>query len=101
VPDTVFGENELWRVPIRLKVKNAALGGKVALRAVVMRIRGFFVEDVSPERGELVNLIRAELKDSRAVKRTVSIPKWMDDKVAQSGLSLSKVLQEALSEKLA
>jgi predicted RNase H-like HicB family nuclease len=51
--------------------------------------------------GELVNLICAEVKDDRAVKRTVSIPKWMDDKVAQSGLSLSRVLQEALNEKLA
>ncbi|MDR2476595.1 MAG: type II toxin-antitoxin system HicB family antitoxin [Treponema sp.] len=59
------------------------------------------VKDVKTSNGEFVNLIRAELKDGRAVKRTVSIPKWMDDKVAQSGLSLSRVLQDALSERLA
>lgn len=49
---------------------------------------------------EFVNLIRADIKDSRAVKRTVSIPKWMDDKVIESGLSLSRVLQDALKERL-
>ena len=56
----------------------------------------------SPEtaQGEFVNLVRAEVKDGRAVKRTVSIPKWMDDKVIESGLSLSRVLQDALKERL-
>ena len=50
--------------------------------------------------GEFVNLVRADIKDGRAVKRTVSIPKWMDDKVTESGLSLSRVLQDALKERL-
>ena len=45
-------------------------------------------------------MICADVKDSRAVKRTVSIPKWMDDKVIESGLSLSRVLQDALKERL-
>ena len=55
---------------------------------------------VSTEGCEFVNLIRAEVKDSRAVKRTVSIPRWMDDKVLESGLSLSRVLQDALTQRL-
>lgn len=38
--------------------------------------------------------------DNRAVRRTVSIPKWMDDKVAIAGLSLSRILQEALNDRL-
>jgi len=59
------------------------------------------VEQVQVSDGDFVNLIRAEVRDARAVKRTVSIPKWMDDKVIQSGLSLSRVLQDALSERLA
>ena len=54
--------------------------------------------DLSPE--EFVSLIRADVKDGRAVKRTVSIPKWMDDKVTETGLSLSRVLQDALKERL-
>ena len=53
--------------------------------------------DLSPE--EFVSLIRADVKDGRAVKRTVSIPKWMDDKVTETGLSLSRVLQDALDRK--
>jgi predicted RNase H-like HicB family nuclease len=58
------------------------------------------IEELRTYNGDFVNLIRAEVKDAKAVKRTVSIPKWMDDKVIQSGLSLSKVLQDALSERL-
>lgn len=58
------------------------------------------LRDVSTDEGEFVNFIRADIKDGRAVKRTVSIPKWMDDKVSESGLSLSRVLQDALKEKL-
>jgi predicted RNase H-like HicB family nuclease len=52
-------------------------------------------------KGEFVNLVRIELKDEHAVRRTVSIPKWMDDKAVSSGLSLSRILQDALAERLA
>ena len=43
--------------------------------------------------------IQIETKEDRAIKRTVSIPKWMDDRVVESGLSLSRVLQDALSQR--
>jgi predicted RNase H-like HicB family nuclease len=59
------------------------------------------IDKIKVNKGEFVNLIRAELKDEHAVRRTVSIPKWMDDKAVSSGLSLSRVLQEALTERLA
>ncbi len=55
---------------------------------------------VETEGGEFVSLIRADVKDGRAVKRTVSIPKWMDDGAVRSGLSLSRVLQDALRDRL-
>ena len=58
------------------------------------------ISDISVAQNEFVNLIRVEIKDTRAVKRTVSIPKWMDDLVSESGLSLSRVLQDALRERL-
>jgi predicted RNase H-like HicB family nuclease len=58
------------------------------------------VKKIKTSNGEFVNFICAEVRDARAVKRTVSIPKWMDDKVIQSGLSLSRVLQDALGERL-
>ena len=56
---------------------------------------------IKPEDGEFVNLMRVEVKDNRAVKRTISIPRWMDEKVSESGLSLSRVLQDALNERFA
>jgi predicted RNase H-like HicB family nuclease len=58
------------------------------------------IGDIETRRGEFINFIRVDIKDGRAVKRTVSIPKWMDDLVAENGLSLSRVLQDALSERL-
>ena len=58
------------------------------------------LQNILIDQNEFVSLIRANVKDGRAVKRTVSIPKWMDDKVSETGLSLSRVLQEALREKL-
>ncbi len=57
-------------------------------------------KSVSVQGDEFVNLIRANIKDGRAVRRTVSLPKWMDDQVAAAGLSLSKVLQDALEARL-
>jgi hypothetical protein len=59
------------------------------------------IDKIKVIKGEFVTLIRAELKDEHAVRRTVSIPKWMDDKSVLSGLSLSRVLQEAPTERLA
>jgi predicted RNase H-like HicB family nuclease len=53
------------------------------------------------ENNEFANLIRADVKDERAVRRTVSVPKWMDEKAIEAGLSLSRVLQEALASRLA
>lgn len=58
------------------------------------------IRDVETEASEFVSLVRIELKDDRAVRRTVSIPKWMDDKVSEAGLSLSRVLQDALKDRL-
>lgn len=48
---------------------------------------------------QFITMIYIEIRDNYAVRRTVSIPKWMDDKAIDAGLSLSKVLQDALKEK--
>jgi len=58
------------------------------------------LQDVSCEAGEFINLMCAEVKDERAVRRTVSIPRWMDDRASAAGLSLSRVLQDALRDRL-
>lgn len=57
-------------------------------------------QSISVMQEEFVNLIRADVRDGRAVKRTVSIPRWMDDKASEASLSLSRVLQDALKDKL-
>lgn len=59
------------------------------------------LKDIPQEDSEFVSLIRADVKDARAVRKNISIPKWMDEKAAQYGLSLSRVLQDALREKFA
>ena len=54
---------------------------------------------------EFITLIDADpeiyrrQRDNTAVRRTISLPKWMDDRVAESHLSLSSVMQEALRER--
>lgn len=58
------------------------------------------LQSVDLEADEFANLIRAEIRDNRAVRRTVSIPKWMDDMVVDAGLSLSRILQDALKDRL-
>ena len=58
------------------------------------------LKEVATGDNEFANLVRADVKDGRAVKRTVSIPRWMDEKVSDTGLSLSRVLQDALAQRL-
>ncbi len=58
------------------------------------------IKSIALDEKEFVNLICADIKDKKAVKRTVSIPQWMDEQVAAKGLSLSRVLQDALRERL-
>lgn len=55
---------------------------------------------ISLEPGEFVNLVRVELRDGKSVRRTVSIPKWLYEAASNANLSLSRVLQDALKERL-
>jgi len=59
------------------------------------------IKTIKPSGDAFTNLIRIEIKDGNAVKRTVSIPKWMDDQAVEEGINLSRVLQDALKERLA
>lgn len=47
-----------------------------------------------------VNLVCARIRDISFVRRTISLPRWMDEAADDAGLSLSKVLQDALAAKL-
>lgn len=39
-------------------------------------------------------------RNTRAVKKTLSIPQWLSDEAEKKNISLSKVLQESLKEQL-
>ncbi len=58
------------------------------------------IKIIVPSGNQFVNLVRAEIRDNRAVRRTVSIPGWLDIKATDAGISLSKILQDALKERL-
>jgi predicted RNase H-like HicB family nuclease len=58
------------------------------------------IKAISVEENEFVNLVYADIRDEHAVRRTVNLPKWMDDRAVESGLSLSRVLQDALARRL-
>lgn len=58
------------------------------------------IKKIIPADNQFINLVQAQIRDNRAVRRTVSIPGWLDAKATEAGLSLSKILQDALKERL-
>ena len=55
---------------------------------------------------EFVNFVRADTtawrkrNDSRAVKKTLSIPNWLNTMAEEAGVNFSQILQDALKERL-
>ena len=62
---------------------------------------------IALEDGEMAVIITADLEsyqkkhDTKPVRKTVSLPMWMVEKAERQRLSLSKVLQESLTKRLA
>ncbi len=54
----------------------------------------------------IVSLVRADTAEyrkrtsSRAVKKTLTIPQWMNEEAEKRGINFSQVLQEALTQRL-
>lgn len=65
------------------------------------------IEQVEYSDGSWAMLIQVDTDEymkkteTKAVRRTVSIPSWMDQIAQKRGISLSKVLQDALKEQIA
>lgn len=61
------------------------------------------LEDIKPESGSFVSLVALDMDaytakyGSNAVKKTLTIPAWLNTFVEENGISCSKVLQETLS----
>lgn len=64
------------------------------------------LKDVELKEGEFVNYIAcdtieyAKMHNKRAVKKTLTIPEWLNEMAVRAGVNFSQVLQEALMEKV-
>ncbi|MEM1724156.1 MAG: type II toxin-antitoxin system HicB family antitoxin [Thermoplasmata archaeon] len=62
--------------------------------------------DFKCDESEFVSLIPVDttqyrnLNDNRSIKKTLSIPNWLNKKAEKAGINFSQVLQEALKERL-
>lgn len=63
-------------------------------------------KDIRLRRGEFVNLIPCDtleyhkMNNTRAIKKTLSIPEWLNERALEANINFSQVLQEALKAKL-
>ena len=63
-------------------------------------------EDLAAEAGSFVNYIVCDtleyqkMNNNKAIKKTLSIPEWLNEKAMEANLNFSQVLQEALKAKL-
>lgn len=63
-------------------------------------------DSIPLKEGEFVNFIACDTLEyrkrfnSKAVKKTLSIPEWLNEAATASGLNFSQVLQEALIQKI-
>lgn len=64
------------------------------------------MEDISLERGEFVNYVvcdtleYAKMHNNKAVKKTLTIPEWLNEAATKKNVNFSQVLQDALMEKV-
>ncbi len=64
------------------------------------------LDQVVPPEGGFVNLIDADTdeyrreNDNRAVKKTLTLPSWLNSKAERAGINFSQTLQEALKQRL-
>jgi predicted RNase H-like HicB family nuclease len=64
------------------------------------------IGDLAVGKNEFTTLIACDtvryqkINNNKAVKKTLTIPQWMDELATERGLNFSKVLQDALEEKI-
>ena len=60
------------------------------------------ISELHPDDGfpSLVSCAIDQYKDAKAVKKTLTIPSWLNDRAIAMGLNFSKVLQDALIAKI-
>lgn len=64
------------------------------------------IEEIKTTPGEFTSYVSCDTKvyrrshRTKAIKKTLSIPEWMNDEAIAARLNFSKILQEAIAEKL-
>ena len=61
------------------------------------------IETLSSEKNTFTTLVACELqpyKDTKAIKKTLTIPAWLNERATAMGINFSQVLQEALISKI-
>ena len=64
------------------------------------------MKNVELSTGEFVNYLAcntreyAKMHNNKAVKKTLTIPEWLNEAAIRAGVNFSQVLQEALMEKV-
>ena len=64
------------------------------------------IEEIETAAGEFTSYVSCDTKvyrrshRTKAIKKTLSIPEWMNDEAIAARLNFSKILQEAIAEKL-
>lgn len=64
------------------------------------------INDILVENGDFVTyipcdtIVHRRLMNKAAVKKTLSIPSWLNDSAVAAGLNFSQILQDALKEQL-
>ena len=61
------------------------------------------VSAVSPDGDSFVTLVTCDInqyQDTKAVKKTLTIPAWLNERAVSMGVNFSQVLQEALMTKI-
>lgn len=63
-----------------------------------------YPKDIKTDNNSFVTIITVDVdlkKKDTAVKKTLTIPKWLNERAEEQNINFSKVLQEALIEKIA
>lgn len=64
------------------------------------------IDEISVEKNEFVNYVACDtleyrkMYSNKAVKKTLTIPEWLNEEALDKNINFSAVLQEALQEKL-
>ncbi len=64
------------------------------------------ISDIHPSDGDFASLIRCDIleyqkrNNTKAVKKTLSIPEWLNEAAVEANLNFSQILQEGLKAKL-